>query len=93
VLFEVKRENSRELSYLPARDLKEITVGFVLHRLETHGISDIPIRPSPELNRLRELLQSYENMLLIAPLDASLIQLAGPNLTAKQHLEKLPETE
>jgi membrane protein len=84
VLFEVKRENNRELSYLPGRDIKEITVGFVLHRLEMHGLSDIPIRHSAGLERLREMLQSYENRLLKAPLDAPLVGIEDPKSSGEK---------
>jgi len=56
IVIETRNPSTRELSYAPARDTDTLTVGYVLNALDLNGITDIPIRDSEEINKLRNLL-------------------------------------
>lgn len=61
VLVEVRVSNSNEASYQPAKDIDHLTIQEVLEAINNHGISDIPIESSEELDKIRESLRMFSD--------------------------------
>jgi membrane protein len=59
LLSPVEGENEREKKYQPGRDPGDITVKFVIDQLEKTGTQDIPVKETPELQRLRECMAAF----------------------------------
>jgi len=49
--------DTAEAGYQPARHIDQLTIQYVIHSLEQHGIDNIPIGKSPELDKLAECLR------------------------------------
>ena len=63
ILTVTQGESERERLYQPARDLDELTVQFVLEKMEGRGTDCIPVAPSPELEALRSSLEVFRKTL------------------------------
>jgi len=74
ILIEIRNPSTREFSYTPAKDPEILTVGYVLNALDLSGLTDIPIRPSEEIQKLKEMLEAMSEQmqkdLLATPLKA-----------------------
>ncbi len=55
IFTELAADNENERGYQPAIDTKKITMGFVIERLEKHGLNTLPVAPLKELKRITEL--------------------------------------
>ncbi len=62
ILSAVCADESAAAAYLPARPLDDLTVAKIVGNLDRHGIDTLPIAPSKELDRLRDVLKSFEEM-------------------------------
>lgn len=60
VLAAAHGNDERDIRYLPARDVSEMTISFVIERLEKNGTQDVPVAESPELAKLRESLNAFD---------------------------------
>ncbi len=80
VLSPVKGSEDREILYQPARDIQEMTVQFVIERLHKTGSEDIPLTPTPELEKLRESLRGFNQTLEDLPENFLLKDLNSTNL-------------
>jgi len=67
VLAEVTKGEEKELAYQPAIDVDKITAKFVIDRLNDHGISDIPVAKSAELEKLTGTLKQFSENLDNSP--------------------------
>lgn len=77
LLTEVRSENERVRRYQPARDVSEMTIQFVVRQMETRGTQDIPIPETPEITKLRESLQAFEDALENSPSNLNLKDLSS----------------
>jgi len=62
VLSEVKRKEDRIVAYQPAKNIEEMTVESVLHQLNERGTQDIPVAHSPQLQKLAEILKTFQEL-------------------------------
>jgi membrane protein len=60
VLSELCEHRNGEPTYQPAQDVDIFTVKFVLHTLENDGEDNIPLKNTPELQKLSQCLASFE---------------------------------
>ena len=68
LLVEMRNDPSDEPHYLPAIDIHRITVGMVIHRIDSHGIENPSLVwqvGTPEWDTLRRLRTQGEDALLI----------------------------
>ena len=59
ILSEVRKDKDNLYAYQPAKNIDEITVQNVLSGLDQYGIDNIPILSSPEMEKLKESLESF----------------------------------
>ena len=55
---EIRDDNGRLVRYQPGLDVDKMTVQYVVHALENKGYSDIPVAPSPELDKLKSCVKT-----------------------------------
>ena len=67
VLSEVSGQTERERFYQPARDIGEMTIRFVIEKIEKAGTQDIPVIQTSELEKLRESLTAFDRALESLP--------------------------
>lgn len=63
VLSLVQTDNERDRLYQPASDISEMTVQSVIERMEKTGTDSIPIPETPEIEKLRSSLKSFDRLL------------------------------
>lgn len=61
--------------YVPARDIKDITIAYVLRAMQHTGTDSIPITTTPPLSRIRESLSKIEERVAAAPENTPLTEL------------------
>ncbi len=74
VVSEVKGEAEKEIAYQPARDIRTMSVQYVIDALEKKGVNDIPIAHSPEVDKLKGCLDDFSEMIRQAPSNKLLIE-------------------
>ena len=57
IVAETCVRDTAEAGYQPARHIDQLTIQYIIHSLEQHGIDNIPIGKSPELDKLAECLR------------------------------------
>jgi membrane protein len=67
ILVPTQNENPTDTGYQPARSLDQLTVGFVLDRLEKRGEDNVPIVETSELKTLRACLQDFDEAVQKSP--------------------------
>ncbi len=67
ILSEVSLKDERTFAYQPARDTDSMTLKYVIHTIDSHGISDIPVAESPELKEISECLKDFEILIENSP--------------------------
>jgi len=67
ILITAQGESERDRRYQPARDIGDMTVQFVIEQMEKAGTSNIPVAKTPELEKLRGALLSFEKTLQKLP--------------------------
>ncbi len=60
VLSVIQSKNDREGFYQPARDINEMTIQFVIEKMEKAGTQDVLSVDTPELEKLRESLEAFD---------------------------------
>ncbi len=63
LITDAKCENGKAKAYLPAHDIREYTVWYVIKCLETTGTENIPIGHSDSVEALKETMQKFEEIL------------------------------
>ncbi|MBN1868010.1 YihY/virulence factor BrkB family protein [Candidatus Sumerlaeota bacterium] len=56
VLAEIRTEGNGDPAYQPARDLDQMTIHYVLGRMDAHGTDTLPFPDSEELSKIDECL-------------------------------------
>jgi membrane protein len=57
VVSQVYLEDRDELAYQPACDIRTLTLAGIMEKLDEHGIDNIPVAESDDLNQIREALK------------------------------------
>jgi len=60
VLSETAAEEYKEPTYQPARDLKSLTIKYIVQQLDQKGIDNIPVASTKELKKLSQALESFQ---------------------------------
>ncbi len=63
IIAELKGPTEKMVSFHPARDIHQLTVQSVLDALDTKGADTVPGLESAELLKLKESMQSFENLI------------------------------
>jgi len=72
ILTEIKNDDDPSVFYQPARDVESLTVKYVINALEQHGSADIPIVESSELDKLRQCIKTFDELVENSPDNVSL---------------------
>ena len=67
ILTTAQGTSERDRLYQPARDIGDMTVLFVIERMEKAGTSDVPVAETPELEKLRGALLTFGQTLQKLP--------------------------
>jgi len=67
IVSEVRKEDQKDASYQPGKDVEKLTVKFVIDALEQRGNSDVPVIQSDELNRISECMKTFGSALGQSP--------------------------
>ena len=67
ILTTSQGESDRDRRYQPARDVGDMTVGFVIEQMEKSGTNNVPAAETPELEKLRGSLLAFERALQKLP--------------------------
>lgn len=72
VLVEVKNNGDNGAFYQPGRDVEGLTIKYVMDALEKRGSTAIPVVESNELNRLKECIKTFDDLVENSPANVSL---------------------
>jgi membrane protein len=64
VFTEVKTKRERELAYQPALSETQLSVKFVLDKLDTKGVNDMPIHLTHELQSIHRVMDEFDKVVL-----------------------------
>jgi len=67
ILAAMQGPDDRVPHYQPARDVGEMTVAFVIEKMEMTGAEDVPVAVSPELEKLRSSLHRFREVVRNLP--------------------------
>ncbi|MBF0594139.1 MAG: YihY family inner membrane protein [Candidatus Omnitrophica bacterium] len=67
IVSEIKDATYKQSSYQPARDIRNISIHFVIDAIDKKGAGDIPVAQTEELTALKESLQVFNNEILRSP--------------------------
>ena len=67
VLIEIKKDETKAVSYQPARGVDQMTIKFVVDSLEHHGDETLPVTQSDQLNKLSECLKEFSEHVANSP--------------------------
>ena len=59
--------DERDRHYQPARDVGEMTLQFVIEKMERAGTADVPVAETPELEKLRQSLDAFNQAIQALP--------------------------
>lgn len=77
ILSEIRLNDERAIAYQPGRDTDVMTIKYVMDALETHGIDDIPVAGSEELEKISECLAAFGNLVEGSPANMRLKDISG----------------
>ena len=63
VLTEIRKESDKGVFYQPGRDVEDLTVNYVINMLERRGSSTVPVIESDELNKLKECVTTFDELI------------------------------
>jgi membrane protein len=63
ILCEVKTENEKEIAYQPAISESKLSVKYVLDKLDTKGVNELPIQSTTELQNIHKLMNEFDEVL------------------------------
>jgi membrane protein len=67
IISEIKDVTYKQSAYQPARDINQLTIYFVRDLLDKQEAGDIPLTPTPELEKLQESLNEFEELIQRSP--------------------------
>jgi len=69
IIAEVRRGDRAEIGYQPACPLEQLTIAKTLGALDLHGADTLPLADSPSLDKLREIVRNFDEILETAPMN------------------------
>lgn len=72
ILSEVCSDHHEKIAYQPACDIDRLTVAGVMDRLDRQGITSVPMADSTEINKLRETVKRFSEMIEQSPANLKL---------------------
>ena len=72
ILSEVCSDHREKIAYQPACDIDRLTVAGVMDRLDHQGITSVPMADSTEINKLRETVKRFSEMIEQSPANLKL---------------------
>lgn len=67
ILITAQGQNERDRHYQPARDVGEMTIQFVIEKMEQSGTDNIPVAETAELEKLKDSLLAFNRALKQLP--------------------------
>jgi membrane protein len=72
ILSEVCSDHRENIAYQPACDIDRLTVAGVIDRLDQQGVATVPMVESTEINKLRETVKQFSEMIEQSPANLKL---------------------
>ncbi|MHB8261704.1 MAG: YihY/virulence factor BrkB family protein [Bacteroidia bacterium] len=63
ILCEVKTEKEKEVAYQPAITENKLSVKYILDKLDTKGVNELPIQSTAELQNIHKLMDEFDEVL------------------------------
>ncbi|HEX7412529.1 MAG TPA: YihY/virulence factor BrkB family protein [Bacteroidia bacterium] len=63
ILCEVKTEKEKEVAYQPAISENTLSVKYILDKLDTKGVNELPIQSTAELQNIHKLMNEFDEVL------------------------------
>jgi membrane protein len=63
ILSEVKTEKEKEIAYQPALPENKLSVKYILDKLDTNGVNELPIQSTTELQNIHQLMNEFDEVL------------------------------
>jgi membrane protein len=63
ILSEVKTENEKDVTYQPAIPESKLSVKYILNKLDTKGVNELPIQSTSELQNIHNLMNEFDEVL------------------------------
>ena len=63
ILCEVKTEKEKDIAYQPAIAESKLSVKYILDKLDTKGINELPIQSTAELKSIHNLMNEFDEVL------------------------------
>jgi membrane protein len=63
ILSEVKTEKEKEIAYQPAIPENKLSVKYILDKLDTKGVNELPIQSTTELQNIHALMNEFDEVL------------------------------
>ena len=67
ILTEIRSSNSEVVAYQPGCPVDQLTITRILGALDLHGADTLPMAEAPSLNKLREIIKRFDEILETAP--------------------------
>lgn len=65
IFTEVKTEREKDVAYSPGVSENQLTVRYILNKIDTKGVNDMPIHSSHELETIHKLMDDFDKVLSI----------------------------
>jgi len=63
ILSEVKTEKEKEIAYQPAISENQLSVKYILDKLDTKGVNELPIQSTAELQNIHKVMNEFDEVL------------------------------
>jgi membrane protein len=59
----IKMEGEKDLAYQPAMSENKLTVRYIMDKLDRHGVNEMPIQQTTELDQIHRLVDDFDKVL------------------------------
>ncbi|HXU28281.1 MAG TPA: YihY/virulence factor BrkB family protein, partial [Bacteroidia bacterium] len=63
ILIEVKTDKEKEVAYLPGVSESNLTVKYILDKLDTKGVNHLPIHSADELENIHKVMNDFDQVI------------------------------
>lgn len=63
IFTEVKTENEKDIAYNPGISESQLTVKYILDKIDTKGVNDMPIHSTHELETIHRLMDDFDQVM------------------------------
>ena len=63
ILIEVKTNKEKEVAYQPGISENALSVKYILDKLDTNGVNDLPIHSKAELENIHKIMNDFDEVL------------------------------